>query len=109
MSTIVAKPIYTPAKNSPLRVAGPVAIRNNYPKLEAVAKDLESIMKRLNSIVQDLGTIAPEIVVTLTVNAAGTGTAVLGTNCPAVTPAAPATWVQVTLPDGTLGWTPVWV
>lgn len=114
MSTVTAKaqPIYTPPKNSPSRVSSPAIIRKQLPQIKSAATDLESLSKRLNSVVQDLGTIAPNITVTvtLTVDDTGTGTASLGTaNCPATELAHPTTWVQVTLPDGTIGWTPVWV
>ena len=65
--TATAGTIYPKGTASPSRVSGPVAIRNNYPNLEAVAKDLESLSKRINAIVQQLSTVAP----TMTVNATG--------------------------------------
>jgi hypothetical protein len=65
--TVTAGTIYPKGTASPSRVSGPVAIRNNYPNLEAVAKDLESLSKRINAIVQQLSTVAP----TITVNATG--------------------------------------
>ena len=65
--TATAGTIYPKGTASPSRVSGPVAIRNNYPNLEAVAKDLESLSKRINAIVKQLSTVAP----TITVNATG--------------------------------------
>jgi hypothetical protein len=38
----------------------------------------------------------------------GAGTALLGTNCPAVTVSAPYTWETVTTSDGSTGFIPVW-
>ena len=39
----------------------------------------------------------------------GAGSALLGANCPATTPAAPQKWVSVVLSDGSNGFIPVWV
>jgi hypothetical protein len=41
-------------------------------------------------------------------NTTGAGTALLGTNSPAVTNTAPFTWFQVTTSDGSTGYIPVW-
>lgn len=41
-------------------------------------------------------------------NTSGAGTALLGTNSPAVTNSAPFTWFQVTTSDGSTGYIPVW-
>jgi hypothetical protein len=38
----------------------------------------------------------------------GSGTASLGTNCPASVLTAPYTWIEVTAPDGTLCVQPIW-
>ena len=38
----------------------------------------------------------------------GTGTALLGTNCPAATVSAPYTWFQMTTSDGSLVYVPAW-
>lgn len=39
----------------------------------------------------------------------GSGSAALGSNCPAVTPTAPTTWEKVTTSAGSTGYIPVWV
>ena len=39
----------------------------------------------------------------------GAGIALFGANCPAGTLAAPAGWLRVVMPDGRLGYIPVWV
>lgn len=41
-------------------------------------------------------------------NTTGAGSALLATNCPAVTATAPYTWIQVTTSDGSTGYSPVW-
>lgn len=41
-------------------------------------------------------------------NSTGAGTALLGTNSPAVTLSAPYTWVTVTTSDGSTGYIPIW-
>jgi hypothetical protein len=41
-------------------------------------------------------------------NTTGAGTALLSTNCPAVTASAPYTWVPITTSDGSTGYIPVW-
>jgi len=41
-------------------------------------------------------------------NTTGSGSAALATNCPAVTPTAPYTWITVTTSDGSTGYIPVW-
>jgi hypothetical protein len=41
-------------------------------------------------------------------NTTGAGSAALGSNCPAVTVAAPYTWIQVTTSDGSTAYIPVW-
>lgn len=38
----------------------------------------------------------------------GTGSAALGSNCPAVSPDAPTLWVEIVGPDGNIGYIPVW-
>ena len=38
----------------------------------------------------------------------GSGSATLGTNCPAVTPATPYTWIQNVAGDGSVIFSPVW-
>lgn len=38
----------------------------------------------------------------------GAGVALFGANCPAGTLSAPAGWVQVVMPDGRLGYIPIW-
>ena len=40
--------------------------------------------------------------------ATGAGIALFGANCPAGTVAAPAGWLQVIMPDGRLGYVPIW-
>ena len=41
-------------------------------------------------------------------NTNGAGSASLGANCPAVTPATPYTWIQVKTADGSTAFIPVW-
>ena len=41
-------------------------------------------------------------------NTTGGGSASLSTNCPAVTPTAPYTWITVVTNDGSTGYIPVW-
>lgn len=41
-------------------------------------------------------------------NSTGAGSALLGANCPAITVAAPHTWISVVLSDGSAGFMPVW-
>lgn len=41
-------------------------------------------------------------------NTTGSGSAALGTNCPAGTPSSPYTWIQVTTLDGSIGYMPIW-
>lgn len=41
-------------------------------------------------------------------NTTGVGVTAVGTNCPAVTPSAPYTWMTVTTSDGSTGYIPIW-
>lgn len=41
-------------------------------------------------------------------NTTGSGTALLGTNCPAVTVSAPYTWIRVVTSDGSTAYMPCW-
>jgi|GEM_PF-1822816 hypothetical protein len=41
-------------------------------------------------------------------NTTGSGSASLGANCPAVTPTAPYTWIQVKTADGSTAYIPAW-
>ena len=41
-------------------------------------------------------------------NSTGAGSALLGTNCPAITLTAPYTWITVTTSDGSTGYMPIW-
>ncbi len=41
-------------------------------------------------------------------NTTGAGSASLGANCPATTPTAPYTWIQVKTADGSTASVPVW-
>jgi hypothetical protein len=41
-------------------------------------------------------------------NSTGAGSASLGANCPAVTPTAPYTWIQVKTADGSTAYIPAW-
>lgn len=105
--TITAGTIYPSDKGVPSRVASPRDIRRLYPQLESLAKDMESLSKNIDRIVQDLSRISPIISLELT-GAVGTGTPTLGTNCPAVDPTTPFTWIQTTLPDGSVVYIPAW-
>lgn len=41
-------------------------------------------------------------------NTTGSGSASLGANCPAITPTAPYTWIQVKTADGSTAYVPAW-
>ena len=56
-----------------------------------------------------VGTVIVEPAPTgITNSTTGAGTASLGTNCPAATPSAPYTWLQMTASDGTIVVVPAW-
>jgi hypothetical protein len=65
--------------------------------VHAVAADPTSIAAVFDGVVKFDGA-----------NATGSGSAVLGANCPAVTPAAPYTWVRAVSADGSTVFFPVW-
>lgn len=50
----------------------------------------------------------PSTLIKLLNSTTGAGTALLGANCPAVDPTAPAAWVKMQLGDDSIGYIPVW-
>lgn len=63
-----------------------------------------TLTAEFRNIALSVGTLHFQSAITST----GAGIALFGANCPAGTLAAPAGWIRVVMPDGRLGYLPVW-
>lgn len=65
---------------------------------------VSALTDEFRNIALSVGTLHFQSAITST----GVGIALFGSNCPAGTLSAPAGWLRVVMPDGRLGYVPVW-